>query len=65
MLPACLAVQTIIRNRIVKCQYKIDDGLTPEAKDLVSQPAATYRASGMLTSACMGLLLGGVRFGAC
>ena len=29
--------QTIIRNRICKCQYKVDDSLSPEAKDLVSQ----------------------------
>lgn len=28
----------IIRQRILKCQFKIDEGLSPEAKDLVSVP---------------------------
>lgn len=27
--------EDVIRSRILKCQYKIDDGLSPEAKDLL------------------------------
>jgi hypothetical protein len=33
-----LTCQAIIRSRILKGQFKVDDSLSPEAKDLVSAP---------------------------